>query len=611
MLADHLVLAALDRQDNLAIVLQQTVAGRPPIIAEANDAFHRLTGLPREAIDGETLTILTRPPTPPEWHHLLAAISAGEPLRGEVPCYTGADQIFWFGFTLCHMPDPLGGPEHPVLTGRDITVDRWKRQDQTTTSALFGLAFTKIDAAVVLVRDDGRIIIANPAMAALTGFTVEDLDGKPVRDLTHPKDVARASAAHSRQLADGERYQMQLVTRARNGMISVQLTSELVEEPTLGRVSIATLIPEPTAASTSGRVETVSLQAIRVACGEAWERMSGRLVMMAESVIRQRLKSQDVFARSADCNFTVWFATDDEAEAAACVATITRDIRIRLLGELGTGILTGATGMPIHAASDALADSPPVSALLQPEARPRQRQQQGIANSRALGVIAELSGDTPVEITRVTNCDDQPAGLIWADLPLAARLRLDAAVASLPEDALLGAGLAAYPELLRLRFAAAGIKRDLVEGQRQVWLLPASCTALLSRKRRKQLLDTLRNTQAPVRARLRALLSDVPPGPLVEILRDWFEPSGPLLQSIGVLSCVPDLPQASTLCAPVKLVAIDLDTGPPPPMDTIVKMLDTAQKLGLAVMVRTSRRDQARTWRELGATLFAITKSSA
>jgi PAS domain S-box-containing protein len=609
MLADQLILAALDRQDNLAIVLRQTVAGRPPVIAEANDAFHRMTGLPREAIDGEPLAMLTRPPAPPEWHQLLAAISSGEPLRGEVPCYTGTDQIFWFGFTLCHMPDPLGGPEHPVMTGRDITVDRWKRQDQATTSALLGLAFTKIDAAVALVRDDGRIIIANPAMAALTGFAVEDLDGKPVRDLTHPKDVARAAAEHARQLADGQRYQMQLVIRARNGMVSVRLTSELVEDPTLGSVRIATLIPEPVAASTSGRVETVSLQAVRVACGDAWERMSGRLVMMAESVIRQRLRSQDVFARSADCNFTLWLATDDEAEATACVTAITRDIRIRLLGDLDKDCLTVASATRTHAAFDAPADSPPESALPQPEARPRQRP--GIANSRALEVIAELSGDTPVEITQVTNCNDQPAGLIWADLPLAARLRLDAAVASLPDDALLGAGLAAYPELLRLRFAVAGIKRDLVEGQRQVWLLTTSCTALLARKRRKQLLDTLRNTQAPVRARLRALFSDVPPGPLVEILRDWFEPSGPLLQSIGVLSCAPDLPRASTLCAPVKLVAIDLDAGPSPPMDAIVEMLAMAQKLGLAVMVRTSRQDQARTWRELGATLFAITKSRA
>jgi PAS domain S-box-containing protein len=608
MLADHLILAALDHQDNLAIVLRQTVLGTPPTIAEANDAFHRMTGLPREAIESEKLALLTRAPVPPEWNQLLAAISAGEPLRGEVPCYTSTDQVFWFGFTLCHMPDPLGGPEHPVLTGRDITVDRWKRQDQATTNALLGLAFTKIDAAVALIRDDHRIIIANPAMAALTGFSVADLEGKPVGDLTHPKDVARASAAHTQQLVDGVRYQMQLVTRARNGMVSVRLTSDLVEDSTLGKVSIATVIPEPMVKGTGGRVETISLQAIRISCGKAWDRMSPRLLMMAESVIRQRLRSQDVFARSADGNFTIWFATDDEAEIVACIVAITRDIRIRLLGELSESEPAGPARVTTRAAPEALVDAALTpTASPQPDARSHQR----TTSSRALEVIAELSGDTPVEITQVTNCDNQPAGLIWADLPLAARLRLDAAVASLPEDSLLGAGLAAYPELLRLRFAVAGIKRDLVEGQRQVWLLPASCTALLSRKRRKQLLDTLRNTQAPVRARLRALLGDVPQGPLVEILRDWFEPSRPLLQSIGLLSCVPHLPQTSSLRSPIKLVVIDLDAGPPPPPDATAKLLGTAHKLGLAVMVRTSQRDQARAWREMGATLFAITKSGA
>jgi PAS domain S-box-containing protein len=465
-------------------------------------------------------------------------------------------------------------------------------------SALLALAFAKIDAAVVLVDDDGRIIIANPAMAALTGFTIEALDGKPVHELTHPKEVARASAAHARQLANGERYQMPLVILAKNGTaISLRLTSELIENAILGRVRIATFVPEPVAATTSGRVITVSLQAARVAYGEAWERMSGRLGIMAESVIKQRLGPHDVFARSGDTDFTVWFATADEMETSACIATITRELRIRLLGLLGESVTAKAT----HVILEPLA--PP---LPRPEARPQD--QQDIGHPRALDVIAQLSSDPQVEITRVTHGDDQPAGLIWADLPHAARLRLDMAVASLPEDALLGAGLAAYPELLRLRFAVAGIKRDVAEGQRQGWLLPISCTALLSRKRRRQLLDALRDTPAPVRARLRALLTDVPPGSLATILRDWFEPSAPLLQTIGVLSRAPSLPQDSSLRTPIKLVAIDLDPGPAPPTDAIVKLLGTARKLGLPVMVRTTRRDQVRIWRDHGATLFAITK---
>jgi hypothetical protein len=108
MLADVFILAALDREDNVAIILKQTLPGKPPIIAEANDAFHRLISLPREAIDGEPLALLTRQPAPPEWRQLQDAIIAGEPLRGEVPCFTGANQMFRFGFTLCHLPDPWG-----------------------------------------------------------------------------------------------------------------------------------------------------------------------------------------------------------------------------------------------------------------------------------------------------------------------------------------------------------------------------------------------------------------------------------------------------------------------------------------------------------------------
>jgi PAS domain S-box-containing protein len=603
MLTDYLVLAALDSQDNVAIVLPPTVPGQPPVIAEVNDAFRRLTGFPRGWVDGKPLTILTRPSdVSPEWRQLLEAISAGEPLRGEMPCFTAANEPFWFGFTLTHVCDPRSEQEHPVLTGRDITVDRWKSQEQTSTNALIAAAFPKIDAPVVLVREDGRIIVANSAMAALTGYTATELDGRSIHELMHPGDAVLASPGQSRQGIDGAGYRIRLMPHAKDGrVIPVWLTSELLKSERFGRVNVMTLLPEPTETAPIGRIERVSLQAVRAACGETWEKMSSRLLMMAESIVKHRIGPRDVFARSVDADFVIWFATGDEKEAAACVAIITREIRIRLLGELGESDAAGTTGMAVHVEPAA------PTGTCAPQQNTAQRENHDITCARALEVVAGLSVDTPVEVTRIVDRDDRAAGLVWADLPHVARRRLNTALGILSEDALAEAGLL-QAELLHLRFAVAGIKRDLVEGQRRGWLLPIPCAAMLSWKRRKRLLAALRALQPSFHGRLRGLIADASHALPDATLGDWFDQLGPVLKGIGVLSHAPELPLPATLRPPCALVVIDLQAGPPPSEDAAIKLLAMARRSALPVLVRTGVRAEARHWRDLGATLFAITR---
>ncbi len=599
MLADHRVRVALESQDNVAIVLEPAVQGQPPVIAEANEVFYRLTGLPREQIGGEKLAVLIRSPeVPPQWRQLLDAIDAGDALRAEVPCFTATNEMFWFGFTLTHVCDPLTGLDHPVLTGRDITVDRWKLREQASANALVALAFTKIGVPVAVVAEDGHIMTANPALVALTGYSSVELDGRHIGELTHSDDIVPASAVHTRQNREGETYRMRLIPQDKGGRaIPVWLSSEPLESASFGRFHVMTLLPEPTEEAPIGRVEQVSLQAIRSVYGEAWDKMSGRLMMTAESVIKQRIGPRDVFSRSVDAGFAIWFATGDEKETAVCIATITRELRIRLLGELGDDGSVTARGVM---------DPPPRPLAPQVEVLPQETPDE--ICSRALEVIAVLARDTPVEITRIVDRDDRPAGLVWADLPRAARLRFDTALATVSEDELAEAGLP-QPELLRLRFAVAGIKRDLVEGERRAWLLPVSAAAMLSRKRRKRLLEVLRTLQPPFHARLRGLITDVSPGHPTENLREWFDLLGPFLQGVGSMSSGSELPLPTSMRPPCGMVAIDLLAGAPPSEDAVSKFLGLARRLALPVLVRTGQRAEARHWRGLGATLFALTRS--
>ena len=604
MLTDNLVLAALERQDTVAIVLSLPQPGKPPVIVETNRAFQRLTGLATDQVSGQKLTMLMGSSNPsPEWQRLLQAITAGETLRDEIPCLTASSDLFWFGYTLTQVDDTYREERHPVLLGRDITVDRWKMQERASADALIAQAFSKIDVPVLLLAEDGRIITSNEAMANLTGHSVAELDGRYIHELTHLEDIVPASTAQARQGVDGGSYRVRLIPQAKDGgAIPVWLTSGQLDTATFGRVNVLTLMPEPTFGAPTGRVEKVSLQAVRLAFGDAWEKMSGRLLMTAESIIKQRIGPRDVFARSDDADFAIWFAASDERETAASVAVITRAIRIRLLGELGEGGLHGAFGsFPPGSTNSTLAPSPvPVA--------PEPRETKAMISARALEVIRSLAIDTAVEVTRIVDREDRSAGLVWADLPRFSRARLDEALAEVSEDELADAALP-QPEVLHLRFALAGIKRDMVEGQKRAWLLPIPAGAMLSRRRRKRLIESLRTLQTPVQARLRGLISGLSPTLPEAALPDWLSQLGPLMQGVGVMACAPDLPGLATLRPPCGMLGLDLVSGPPPSEEAALKLFGLARRLALPVLVRTGQRAVGRRWRELGATLFAVTQS--
>ena len=611
MIAGHLVLAALEAQDSVAIVLASPAPGQPPTMAEANEAFQRLTGLPRDRAAGVPLTFLTRTPLSPEWLGLLDAIGSGQPLHGELPCRTAADVPFWFGFTLTHPRDPLSGRIHPVLVGRDSATERRIRDEQESARALLGSIFMMVDAAVVLVRADGRISMANPAMLSLVGYSAAELTGKLVRELTHPDDIEAAAANHARQLSGGEVYRMRLRTLMKDGTpVPVRLTSALIERSHFEKFRVVTLTldpeakPAPSPRVAAGHVETISLKAIQDALGSGWEAASSRLVMVAETIIKRRLGPRDVFARQADAGFSIWFE-DADTDIGARVAGMVREIRIRLLGEFGEGGLSSVTGVAAHVTGVLPAGPPSVAGLAEPSAQ--LRAQQAAMRNRARATIASLSANAPVAVARVTDRNHRPAGFAWADLPRADRQALQSALACLPEDTLATAGSAAHPELLRLQLAVTAMTQETVGDRPLTWLLPISCAALLIRPRRERLLEALRALPAGLRGRLFGLLSDIPADTGEARLRSWFDLLAPLMVEIGVMALAPDLPAGPSLRPPCRLVAIDLEAGSPPAEMEAFELMGSARRLGLPVLVRTTREAEIRDWRELGATLFAVT----
>src|SRR5262249_9504997 len=74
---------------------------------------------------------------------------------------------------------------------------------------------------------------------------------------------------------------------------------------------------------------------LRAQVGERWEDIAARAAQIAEQVIGHRLAPTDVYAPYEESGFIMLFAELTEPQAKLKAAAIAREIRERLIGELG------------------------------------------------------------------------------------------------------------------------------------------------------------------------------------------------------------------------------------------------------------------------------------
>lgn len=79
--------------------------------------------------------------------------------------------------------------------------------------------FETVQAGVVQVAMDGRIVTANPAFLALTGYPLAELQGRLVRELTVPEERHRVDSVRTRLLAESTGEVMRVQYRRKDGCI--------------------------------------------------------------------------------------------------------------------------------------------------------------------------------------------------------------------------------------------------------------------------------------------------------------------------------------------------------------------------------------------------------
>ena len=94
-------------------------------------------------------------------------------------------------------------------------------------------------------------------------------------------------------------------------------------------------IVEDNPKATAGKLQLLDLDSLKAAVGERWQEVADRASAIAEQVIQHRLAPSDVFAPYEETSFVMLFAELNEQQAKLKSAAIAREIREKLVGELG------------------------------------------------------------------------------------------------------------------------------------------------------------------------------------------------------------------------------------------------------------------------------------
>ncbi len=227
----------------------------------------------------------------------------------------------------------------------DLTAARREVVRQTHSQRLLASVFMRIKTAVVVVRADGFILMANHAFQTLLGYDSKSIAGLNISALLPLDCVGAARAARAQQMLDGGCYamQMEIITKAGTNL-RVTMNSSLLRESDSKQIRVLTLSKETDAGASAvanegiNQVEVLSLDSLREAIGPDWCRISARGLSLAEQVVKRILGPEDILRRGKGDNLIIWFADGDQSRNATQIGRAMQGIRRVFMNEFGSKI---------------------------------------------------------------------------------------------------------------------------------------------------------------------------------------------------------------------------------------------------------------------------------
>jgi diguanylate cyclase (GGDEF)-like protein/PAS domain S-box-containing protein len=161
---------------------------------------------------------------------LEAASHCGESFDLEIRILTHAGKRKWIR-ALCN-PIMVDGRRVLCGTVQDVT----HRRDLEESMRMANLIYQTSSEAVVVTDEANRIVDANPAFTAQTGYTLDEVAGRPPQLLDKTKHDHGFDAALQQALADHDHWQGEIQDRNKDGSCSARFVNVRVIRHADGRV---------------------------------------------------------------------------------------------------------------------------------------------------------------------------------------------------------------------------------------------------------------------------------------------------------------------------------------------------------------------------------------
>jgi diguanylate cyclase (GGDEF)-like protein/PAS domain S-box-containing protein len=158
-------------------------------IEYVNPRFCELTGYTSAEVIGKNPRILkSGEMSGKEYARLWSTISKGGEWHGVLHNKKKNGDLYWERATISCITDTRGQPTHYLAVKEDITAQTLVEQDLRIQQARLESVVNNPLIGIGLSNKLGRYTYVNQRLAGMLGYTVEQLLGKSIQDVTHPED---------------------------------------------------------------------------------------------------------------------------------------------------------------------------------------------------------------------------------------------------------------------------------------------------------------------------------------------------------------------------------------------------------------------------------------
>ncbi|MBP7335850.1 PAS domain-containing protein [Niveispirillum sp.] len=235
---------------------------------------------------------------------------------------------------------------------RDISNEARQATAMATTERMLSAVITNIHLPLLMLTQDARIILANPAAARLLERPVDEVVGQHLSVLFTSQDWPGISVRFETCMRNAvEQRGAVRIRTGRGDLVDMEVRGQPMGDIGGKPMLMLTFSPfEPVPVSNhdgldamrktlagggnilAGRVQIIGLDDMRSAFGERWGHMREQALGIAEQTIRRDLDPADNLQRMPDDSFVMNFSGLTETEAVVRAQRIADNVRVRLLG---------------------------------------------------------------------------------------------------------------------------------------------------------------------------------------------------------------------------------------------------------------------------------------